>query len=287
MTENRRTDNLTTAGRIAEQAGLVLLSQWDEFRRLRKIVLSEQDVDAIHDLRVASRRLRATADLLGPFIAAAALKGLSKKIRRVTRELGHVRNIDEAIMYCASLPAPLPTLTAGLGRARQKEMAAVVKVLRRFPFKEMGKLLKEAAAELAASAHNDRSDQSLPVYVSDRSVQRFQVLHDLLAPAIVPENVELRHRLRIAIKKWRYLLETVGQVCGQDYSATLEILKEYQTLLGRLNDMVAFAVLAGRLKLPPDETDEFTAALERDTTRYLTEFIQLVASRPLQYTFLL
>jgi len=149
----------------------------------------------------------------------------------------------------------------------------------------MGAVLRKALTGLAERTCRDSTDQALPVYLSDTAVQRFQVLHDLLAPATLMENAELRHRLRIAIKKWRYLLETIGQVCGQEYGATLEGLKEYQALLGKLNDMVEFGALSNRLKLPPDESQGINAALERDTARYLADFIQLALTRPLQYSF--
>jgi CHAD domain-containing protein len=289
MAENSCNDKVSANYRhtaeTGEQAGIVLHSQWDEFCRLRRSVLGHLDTDSIHDLRVASRRLRASLGLFGPFIAKRAAKALSKEIRRITRELGHVRNIDEALIYVTSLPAVLPISANRLRKAREKEIRAVIKVLKRFPCREMGLVLRKALAGLSGRISGGNTDHSLPVYLADTSVQRFQELHDLLAPAAIPENVELRHRLRIAIKKWRYLLETIGQVCGQDYGATLEVLKEYQALLGKLNDMVEFGVLCGMLKLPPEEAQQINAALERDTACYLADFIQVAMSRPLQYTF--
>jgi len=180
------------------------------------------------------------------------------------------------------LPAPLPALNRLLPEAREREMRAVTDVLKPFPRQEMDRMIRKAVAELAGIPHGD---QALPVYLSEMSIQRYQAVHDLLLPATVPENVEIRHRLRIAIKKWRYLLETLGQVCQYDYSATLWTLKEYQTLLGSLNDMVEFAALCGSLTLPPHEREGIAVALARDSAAYLARFIETAAARPLQYTF--
>jgi len=267
---------------LGERAGIVLFSQWTEFCGLRERVLRNGDIDPIHDLRVASRRMRATVGLFAPFIAGKTVKRISKGLRRVTRELGHLRNIDEAIIYIGALPAPLPALNRLLPSVREREMRAVTDVLKPFPRQEMDRMIRKAVAELAGIPHGD---QALPVYLSEMSIQRYQAVHDLLLPATVPENVEIRHRLRIAIKKWRYLLETLGQVCQYDYSATLWTLKEYQTLLGSLNDMVEFAALCGTLTLPPHEREGITAALARDSAAYLARFIETAAARPLQYTF--
>ena len=275
-----------TAG-IGEQAGIVLFSQWNEFCRLRTLVLGHSDTDSIHDLRVASRRMRATLALFSPFITGNSLKTISKEIRRVTRTLGQVRNIDEAIIYFTRVLPHLPTLAEDLRRAREKEIKAVFKVLKVLSFKDMDRKLRAAVSELAGGSSRDSIDNGLPTYLSDMSIQRYQALYDLLLPATIPEKMEVRHGLRIAIKKWRYLLETVGQVCGQDFGATLEILKEYQTVLGSLNDMVEFAVLCDRLVLPAEEAQEIKSALAQDSARYLDNFMTVAASRPLQYTFLL
>lgn len=270
------------AAGMGERAGVVLFSRWNDFCSLREGVLRQGDTDSIHDLRVASRRMRATVGLLAPFISGRAARRISKELRRVTRELGHLRNIDEAIIYFGGGAEQLPALGRLLPEAREHEMREVRDVLKPLPLQDMDRMLREAVAVLAGLPHGD---QALPVYLSETSIQRFQAVHDLLLPATTPENVETRHRLRIAIKKWRYLLETIGQVCRQDYSAALETLKEYQTLLGSLNDMVEFAGLCGRLALPRQERERIEAALARDSAAYLARFIETAAARPLQYTF--
>ena len=267
---------------LGEQAGVVLFSQWNEFCDLRKLVLRQGDSEDIHDLRVASRRMRATLDLLTPFITGKSVKRISKALRRVTRAVGRLRNIDEAIIYFKALPVALPTLSGVLPRARKGELRRVTSVLKRLPWRELDKLLRAAVADLARIPDDD---QQLALYLSQTSIQRYQTVYNLLLPATTPENVKIRHALRIAIKKWRYLLETMGQVCRQDYSATLETLKEYQTLLGSLNDMVEFAVLCHTLKIPAHEAAEIKAVLERDTADYLARFVETAATRPPLYTF--
>lgn len=271
-----------TAG-TGEQAGIVLFSQWNDFCELRERVLKQGDVDSIHDLRVASRRMRATVGLFAPFIAARVAKKTAKLLRRITRELGRLRNIDEATLYFGALPLPHPVLDTMLAAARKEEMKSVTGLLESFPRQGMDRMLREAVASLARIPHDD---QVLPVYLSETSIRRYQAVYGLILPATVPENAEMRHAFRIAIKKWRYLLEALGQVRRQDYSETLETLKEYQTLLGRLNDLAEFAVLCDRLKLPADERQAVAAAIARDSAACLARFIETAGSRPLHYTYI-
>jgi CHAD domain-containing protein len=281
LQEEMRKENTYSAD-LGERAGSVLFSQWNGFCGLRENVLRQADVDSVHDLRVASRRMRATIGLFAPFIAGKAVRRISKALRRVTRELGRLRNIDEAVIYFGALPEPLPVLNGLLPAVREQELKAVMDVLKPFPLQLMDRMLREAVAELVRIPHED---QDLPAYLSETSIQRYQAVYDLLLPATIPESVETRHALRIAIKKWRYLLETLGQVCQHDYSAMLETLKEYQTLLGSLNDMVEFGALCDTLILPVHEIEGIKAALARNSAAYLARFIETAATRPLQYTF--
>ncbi len=275
-------ENAHSAG-LGERAGSVLFSQWTEFCGLQERVLRQGDGDSVHDLRVASRRMRATIGLFAPFIADKIVRRISKSLRRITRDLGRLRNIDEAVIYFGSLPDPLPVLSGLLPAAREREMQAVRDLLKPFPCREMDRMLRKAVAELAGIP---QGDQGLPVYLSETSIRRYQAVHDLLLPSTVPEDVATRHRLRIAIKKWRYLLETLGQVCQQDYSAALETLKGYQTLLGSLNDMVEFAGLCDSLAIPQDEREWVAVSLQRDSADYLARFIETAADRPPQYTYI-
>lgn len=289
MSKAARNDKLSThvehAAGIGARAGNVLYAQWSEFCRLRTVVLSHHDTDAIHDLRVASRRLRATLGLFTPFISVKSVKSVSQEIRRVTGALGHVRNIDEARIYVKTLPVELPILDKRLRRLRTQEVKAVTRMLKMLPCRKMDKRLQAAVAEMAVVPSHDNRDQRLLAYLSETSIQRYQMIHALLAPAIIPENVTGRHRLRIAIKKWRYLLEAVGQVCGQDYGAILETLKGYQTLLGTLNDLVEFGILCDRLKLPQEEKKVLKKALLQEAAGCFASFVQVAASQPLQYSF--
>ncbi|MGH9651341.1 MAG: CHAD domain-containing protein, partial [Terriglobales bacterium] len=70
------------------------LKQLDRFVALGPKVLRGDDPDAIHDLRVASRRLQQVLDLIYPPPRPGEIRKLRRKIRRCRRTLGEVRNCD-------------------------------------------------------------------------------------------------------------------------------------------------------------------------------------------------
>ena len=72
----------------------IALRQLQRLMSYEAKVLRGDDVDAIHDMRVASRRLQQVLDLLFPKPRSAEFRQLRRKIRRCRRALGDVRNCD-------------------------------------------------------------------------------------------------------------------------------------------------------------------------------------------------
>src|ERR1035437_3204417 len=87
---------------ILERSRGVFFAQWEELLRLRRVVMKTSDQDDIHDLRVASRRVRAALELFYPFAPKGSKTELRKNIRKLTRILGGLRNIDEALLFFKS-----------------------------------------------------------------------------------------------------------------------------------------------------------------------------------------
>src|SRR5512136_446696 len=81
----------------------LLAEREEEFFRRRDKALKTSDPEDIHDLRVASRRLREGAALFAPCYPAGEMARLLKGLKLVTRLLGDIRNTDEAILFFTAL----------------------------------------------------------------------------------------------------------------------------------------------------------------------------------------
>src|SRR3990172_2396481 len=55
---------------------------------------AENHAEALHDMRVATRRLRETVSLFEPFFPAARVKKTFSKVKKLTKALGLPREID-------------------------------------------------------------------------------------------------------------------------------------------------------------------------------------------------
>lgn len=276
---------------ILERSRGVFFAQWEELLRLRRVVLNTSDLDDIHDLRVASRRFRAVLELFYPFLPKGPKTELRKNIRTLTRILGGLRNIDEALLFFqARVRADVSADTAilrALSRFRPREFKRIKKALKAFDHRHLDLLVREMVAGVNEASIAKRTSISLLAYFSNVSIRQYLPIHRLLAISTVPGRHASRHALRIAIKKWRYFFEIISPILEQDYSQLLELLKEYQSLLGRMNDVSEFKMLLGTMKLPPGQREYAMEILKEEDALLLESFTELIERKPLVYTFLI
>jgi CHAD domain-containing protein len=274
---------------VIQRSRNLLYDQWDDMRRLRRAVLTTWALEDIHDLRVASRRFRTALNLFEPFTPEGQTTALQKHVRKLTRALGRLRNIDEAkAFFLTPLTSRNGTnatspraVAAGLTDMRKGEVAKVHKVLKAFKPKKLDPLVREMVAVLIGDTSANLRTVTFSAYLSDTSLGLLQLIHDHLATAMVPDNRETRHALRIAIKKWRYFLEIVARILDRNHDSVLAHLKEYQSLLGRMNDMVEFSALCRNLKLKPAEHQTVEEALRHENELLWERFLELVETQPL------
>jgi len=82
---------------------------------LSDAVRDGDDVEAVHDMRVASRRLRAAIDVFGSAFPSKEFDRFERDVKAVTRELGAARDLDVMIQTLAKMELTLaPSEQAGV-----------------------------------------------------------------------------------------------------------------------------------------------------------------------------
>ena len=118
------------------------------------------DVEALHDMRVASRRLRAAISIFEPAFRGTRFLKFQAEIRRVTRALGEARDLDVMIETLETLAATVPTtqragIDALVERRRAERLTsqyAVMAAMERVESRDLAVWFAEIAAE--AAIHN-------------------------------------------------------------------------------------------------------------------------------------
>jgi CHAD domain-containing protein len=204
---------MTTPSAIcsSEQAIHLLESLAFEVGRARR----SRDPEPVHDLRVATRRFTQAVDLLKPALPGKELKKMHRTLRRMMRMAGAVRDCDIVTRYLAGSKLPeAKLLTSGIAQKRRESEDDLLAVLKKW-------VADRASAKwrvlLSVGEHPELFEES-------RDPMR------LLAK--MAASLDL-HRLRIAVKEFRYRLELLAPACGPAANEWLERMTRLQSVLGR------------------------------------------------------
>jgi CHAD domain-containing protein len=239
---------------MAEAARKVL---WFHFQRMMEHESGTrlgENIEELHDMRVAVRRMRAAWQVFGDHLDAERLRCFAKGLRRTGRVLGAVRDLDvfheKTQRYLAELPpirqADLQPLwavwQAQRDLARQRLLAYLDSDRYARLKQQLGELLQRPGAlavpggELAAPAPVPyRLRHVVPIAVYQRLAQLRAYDEWMVVPAVPLEHY---HQLRIASKRLRYTLEFFEEVLGGEAKQVVEAIKELQDHLGDLQDAV-------------------------------------------------
>jgi CHAD domain-containing protein len=231
---------LTLQTLVGERAEQVFL--------LRESVLAGWDADAVHDLRVATRRLQEAVAFGGPWLDRRAAARLRRRARSIRRSLGDLRNADVLADLLSGCIRELPAGLRPPARDLRRKVAARAAALR-----AAGKLggLRIPAIASRAEALGAAPLPSPVAALGDRAravlERRALGVADAMPSALTGDPVAL-HRLRIAFKRWRYVLEILQAIhvsCGFPTAPALKSARELQTSLGQLHDLDVLIDLLG------------------------------------------
>ena len=206
-----------------------------------------EDIEELHDMRVATRRMRSAFRVFRPFFDPDALKPFLKGLQRTGRTLGSVRDLDvfmeKARRYLAGISEEeRSNLDPLLEIWQEQRDAARAKMLAHLDSKKyqdfVGEfdhfLSTEGAGALPSSTGKPtpmRVDQEVPTLI----YTRYGLVRGYEA---VIENVSLEtlHALRIDCKRFRYTMEFFREVLGPEVSEVIEDAVIVQDHLGDLQD---------------------------------------------------
>lgn len=198
------------------------------------------DETSVHQARVASRRLRQALPLLGVRADADALDRADKRVRRITRALGPVRELDVTLLLLAELSQKGAAPARAIARVR--EAVAAERLERRREMLEaikpakLDKLRKRLVRVAAPTSHPAGKGSAL----AEAQAQGAARAADLRAAIDHAGGIYLAdrlHRVRVAAKKLRYALEIQRELTRSRSTAQLNKLKIQQDLLGRMHDL--------------------------------------------------
>ena len=242
-------------------------------------VLKGDDADAIHDMRVASRRLQQVVDLLYPKPRPPELRRLRRQIRGCRQVLGDVRNCDVLLEHVGrslgrkrSARREAWTAVQHFLLIRQSEsflraMRKLGKINLAVFYVNLKEFLHHDKAHDHSAGHPHRDAETLhPAFANDLASAlesawgRFEIQ---VAESHRHARPEVIHGARIATKRMRYLLEVFHEFGVAGAADALVWLRQLQKHLGDWHDLeVLEQMMIEMLARPEFLRDHLPLAME-------------------------
>ncbi len=94
MASARTIHDLSCDESFRSAAGKIIWTRFEEMLSFRDEALAGTDIEGVHDMRVASRRLRAAVELFRDVFPQNELKPMLNKVKDIADSLGQVRDLD-------------------------------------------------------------------------------------------------------------------------------------------------------------------------------------------------
>ncbi|MGD0125534.1 MAG: CHAD domain-containing protein [Terriglobia bacterium] len=232
------------------------LRHLNRFISLEAKVLKGEDPDAIHDMRVASRRLQQILDLIFPAPLPREARRLRRKIRRCRRALGDVRNCDVLLEHAERRLARRRSsnreaLTAVKQYIQERRSESFTRAIRKLSklnlavFYMRTKAILDRLGPKADQGHialppahtNGVVLEPFPARLAQALVRVWNEFEKQVAVSQSDPRATSIHAARIGAKRLRYLLEVVSQFGMPGSSQALAWLRRIQQHLGDWHDM--------------------------------------------------
>jgi len=214
------------------------------FRQLPQALAGDEE--AIHQMRVAGRRLRVALPLLARKPHGRRVRRARRILRELTRSAGTSRDLDVSVALLderlgprGEMDAERRTLRQRLRSARSRSRVRMAEALMDIDIARVRRDLRvivSRRAELVFTALLRLRDA--------RDVRGTAILESLAALGESFEPAAL-HRLRIRLRRLRYAAELAEKLTGQTSEAPA-LFRQLQDELGRVRDAHVLACWLGR-----------------------------------------
>ena len=272
-----------------EAAALVLVPRFEEMFLLRKGAIDFSDPEGVHDMRVASRRLRSALRDFAPHLRKTRIAQPTKDLKEIADKLGVVRDLDVAIIALEKLQKKASSeISSGLQRIIDDQKAKLdparkdlVEALnynrlsqlkRTFRLAVEESIVPQSATTPPASSPTPKSGQSYRVYARWTLLKCLKELEALSPSLYEPQKAKPLHEMRIAAKRLRYALELFAACWEDQLGSFSHQVAQIQSSLGEVHDcdlwIEHFGKRLSRLKKKASSERE-TPKEERDAMIWL------------------
>ncbi len=211
-----------------------LNQRYERYVEERTRCKAEFSEEAVHDLRVAVRRMLATIQVLRAVLPMPQLKKLQQNFKSQLDSLDGLRDTQVMLVEMEETLETLPELAAlqiSLIKRERRLLGKAEQDVRAIKTGAIGRGLELARASLEEISASRELDENLLEVLDElhQTVRQRLGRVDPTQPASI-------HRVRVAFKKFRYTIEILHPLLPGFPQAQFKSMHHYQTAMGEIQD---------------------------------------------------
>jgi CHAD domain-containing protein len=210
-----------------------LNSRWNKYNVELQNCRDEFSEEAVHDFRVAARRLLASLDLLRNLVRGAKIKNMRRELKAHLDTFDDLRDTQVLLADISENIQDVPSLRPFeeyLQRREKKLMRSARKEIKSLETPELSRGIRKLEKAIAESTPETLDPLPAIDEAYARVIRRYERIN--------PSQPATIHRVRIAFKKFRYMVESIHPILeGFPSKNYLKAMHDYQTLMGDIQDM--------------------------------------------------
>ena len=248
MAKAREITGRDCAANALEWAATVLRVRFDEVIELREAALDFSDIEGVHAMRVATRRLRSALRDFLPLVKKRPLRKVRKNLKEIADALGAVRDQDVAILALENLQSAavidqiVEQIKEGIENLIEERRVVREEAQRHLTetldTDNLAKLQKDFTTALVNAVKRKKQTRVVSFSEAGREAVAASLrdLGDLGASLYEPFDIEGLHEMRIAAKRLRYAIELFTVCWGERIAPFAVEIARMQSLLGEVHD---------------------------------------------------
>jgi CHAD domain-containing protein len=230
-----------------------LNTRWEKYESELKTCRREFSEEAVHDFRVAARRLLSSLDLLRALMQDPRIRKLRRILKDQLDNLDDLRDVQVLLADISETIHETPILQPFqdyLARREKKLLRRAHKEIKLLKTADLSRRIQKLTKTIETFSEVEQDTGLFPAV--DEAFAIVAQRYELIDPAY-PATI---HRLRIAFKKFRYMVEAVYPILENFPADHLKRMHDYQTSMGDIQDMeVALQELADFHELAPADSE--------------------------------
>jgi CHAD domain-containing protein len=214
---------------VLKHLGDSLNTQWRRYRKRLKRCQKRFSEDAVHDVRVETRRLLSTIELLGAFIPEHDIKEVRRALKRHLDTFDQLRDTQVQLGYVGRMAGAFPDAHAFYDWLRDRKARftrTTRKAVKRIQTKRLGRCL--AAFEKEIRLQRKRISRERAFAIVRRAINQAFARVAQLCRHVRADDTRTIHCTRIAFKHFRYMVEALAPLLPAVTEDHRRALRGYQ-----------------------------------------------------------